>query len=214
MKMKTGADYRFENKNRQKTYRAEMKEKGYTPTAIFMNTQSKDILKVIGGEQALPQYAALEWVLNQYHDKSLHYNKSLHCNSTLSTGDIEQKQAVQEITVNPGVKISELEFEPDIKTPLSGDLPAEPEQEPQTQQKPLELEQEPQPQEQENRPAPGTPEYHTWLYNEIARLKATGLSFGKIEKKFNSEGTLSFTGQVFTRNMANNFYKKETKRRA
>lgn len=63
--MRTGAEYRHGNKLRQQKYRAEMKEKGYTATAIYMNDNTKDRLKEISKEKKLPQYLAIEWAIEQ-----------------------------------------------------------------------------------------------------------------------------------------------------
>ncbi len=181
---KLGSELRLTGAARQKKYIQAMKSQGYKKTSIYMTDTTKEWLKDFCKSQGYTHHGALESLINSY-------NIALCTNK-----DIEQKQAVQEITVKSGCKNDELEFEPDT--------PPQPAPEPP----------QPAPEQPQEKPKQGTPEYHPWLYTEIARLKATGLSFGKIEKQFNKEGTLSVTGGKFTRNMANNFFTKEKKRRA
>ena len=113
---KSGNQIRLTNSQRQKKYIDEMDKQGYKKSSVYMTVITKEFFKEFCHAQSCTQHGAVEMLIDNYQRKELSHN-------VRDNKIIEQKQTVDKITQKTAPKIDELEFEPDIKTPLSGDLP-------------------------------------------------------------------------------------------
>nr|WP_320193592.1 hypothetical protein [uncultured Desulfobacter sp.] len=193
-------------KERMKRYRAEMIEKGYTSTTIFLSQEHRAELKRLGDEHRLTRAEAAEHIFQAYlqsdnKDVTQAYNINTDQISEIHAAiedlgtrlkALESKQA--ESNNKNATQIYNTNIESRVEPP--GVMPDQP--------------------TGDSIPAPldaiperGTPEYSDWLFKMIDPLKRSGMSSIKIERKFNDDGVkpASTKKNKFNRGSADSFYK-------
>ena len=117
---KTGPELRHDAKERMKKYRAEMIDKGYTSTTIFLSQEHRDELKRLGEEHRLTRAEAAEHIFKVYLESE---NKNITQTYNIDTENqakifdiIESLQARVEVLENQIEKIEDREQ--DIETSL------------------------------------------------------------------------------------------------
>lgn len=198
---KTETDIRHDSKARMKRYRAEMIEKGYTSTTVFLSKEHRAELKRLGDEHRLTRAEAAEHIFNIYLQSD---NKNITRTDNTNIGQQAKilasivsmqarLKALEEKDLNHAEKIEEripvtdpaiTPSEGNLKVP--GDMP-----------------------DRSNKDA-----YRTWLFSYIETLKDSGLTWVEITHQLNSNGILSIKGKPFSRGAVDVFFKRELKKLA
>jgi len=207
---KTEKEIRQDSKARMERYRAEMVEKGYISTTIFLSQEHRAELKRLGDEHRLTRAEAAEHIFKAYLESDNTGVTQAYNINTVQVSEIhaaiealdarvkalESNQVIsnnKDATQTDNTSIKSQAEPPVMPDQLAGDsIPAT----------------------LDAIPRRGTPKYSDWLFKKIDPLKRSGMSSVQIERKFNDDGVkpASTKKNKFNRGMADTFYKHRLKK--
>lgn len=163
---------RQQSKARTIKFREEQERRGYKNLTAYLSEPFRAELERLATEQGLNRQAAMDYIFRIYLD---------NVNNSVTSNVILTEDKATETPVNPGP----LETVSNQLTKAIEPNPVEAHALVEPVRPILETQTEiPGPM-----PERGTPEYTTWLFQEIKRLNDTGLGWAEIADKFNADGT-------------------------